>query len=181
MAEPNGVRMNSHPGDSSRFVAGLGPLTDLVIERLRVSDDVAAAKFGTGQPIDAPAREKQELDEVRRQAAILGLDRDATVVFFQNQITASKIVQRGLFRRWAERPDLVPATRPDLAEIRERLDRLTTELLKELVATDAIRRPTAQCRARLLVARLSGQIANHLDELHRHALAAALASVCSPA
>ncbi|MGP3937228.1 hypothetical protein [Nonomuraea sp. KM88] len=33
----------------------LGALTDLVVGRLRVSDDVAASKFGTDSPIDDPA------------------------------------------------------------------------------------------------------------------------------
>src|SRR3979490_3044629 len=42
----------------------LGSLTDLVIQRLLVSDQVAASKFGTDSPIDAPAREQQELDAV---------------------------------------------------------------------------------------------------------------------
>jgi chorismate mutase len=57
-------------------------LTGLAITRLLVSDRVAASKLGTGQPIDDPAREQQELDQVRHQAVVLGIDLTATVQFF---------------------------------------------------------------------------------------------------
>ncbi|MYR55181.1 gamma subclass chorismate mutase AroQ, partial [Streptomyces sp. SID625] len=117
----------------------LGPLTGLVIERIRVGDDVAAAKFGTGAPIEDPAREGRVLDQVRAQAAAAGLDPDAAVAFFRDQITASKITQRGLFARWTARPGEAPATRPDLGPIRERLDRLTRALLDELKDTERSR------------------------------------------
>lgn len=156
-------------------------MTDLAIQRLLVSDQVAAAKFGTGQPIDDPAREQQELAQVRQQAVILGIDPTATVQFFQDQITAGKIVQRGLFKQWTAHPAQAPTTRPDLGTIRQQLDQLTTEILQQLVSTRDIRHRTAACRIQLAEARVSGEILNRLDGLHRHALAVALESVCSPA
>lgn len=42
----------------------LVPLVDLAAQRVLVGDKVAAAKFGTDQPIDDPAREQQILDSV---------------------------------------------------------------------------------------------------------------------
>jgi chorismate mutase len=169
------------PVDSPRSISGLGPLTDSAITRLLVSDQVAASKFGTGQPIDDPAREQQELALVKQQALNLGIDPTSTVQFFQDQITASKIVQRGLFQLWTEHPDLAPTTRPSLATIRQELDQLTTQILGQLKSTQNIRLEDPLCRVQLATARLSGERANHLDALHRHALDVALKSVCSSA
>jgi chorismate mutase len=147
---------------------------------LLVSDQVAASKFGTGQPIDDPAREQQELSQVRQQAVALGIGPTATVQFFRDQIAASKIVQRGLFRLWTAHPHLAPATRPDLGTIRQELGQLTTQILRQLQSTQDIRRRIPLCRAQLLEDQWSGEITNHLDSLHRHALDVALKSVCSP-
>ena len=156
----------------------LGPLTGLVVQRLKVSDQVAAAKFGTDKPIDDPVREQQELAEVRAQATALGIDPDRTAAFFQDQIAASKVVQRGLFDRWTQHPDQAPTTRPDLNEIRVELDQLTTSLLQQLVATDGVRHPGIACRVQVTEAQLSAIVIDRLDGLHRDALRTALRSVC---
>jgi chorismate mutase-like protein len=157
----------------------LGGLIDLVVERLRVSDDVAAAKFGTGAPIDDPVREQQVLDQVRAQAAALGLDPDAATAFFQDQISASKVVQRGLFARWTAHPDEAPTTRPDLGEIRARLDQLTAALLQQLKATVDVRDEPISCTIQLALATGSAVVLDGLDALHRRALRTAVDSVCS--
>ena len=155
-----------------------GPLADLAVQRLLVSDQVAAAKFGTDKPIDDPAREQQVLADARTRAVALGIDPDATAKFFQGQIDASKTVQRGLFARWTEHPEQAPTTRPDLTVIRGQLDQLTTELLQQLVATNDIRQPTARCGIQLFRAELVSELRTHLDQLHRDALRVALAPVC---
>jgi chorismate mutase len=136
-------------------------LLELVLARLRLSDQVAAAKFGTGAPIDDPARERQELAAIRRQATSTGLDERAVVGFFTDQITASKMVQRSLFRRWTDHPDQAPTDRPDLGALRAELDRLTTGLLDQLgrQRDDGVAVPAG------------------LDPLHRDALRIALRSV----
>jgi chorismate mutase-like protein len=159
----------------------LGPLTDLVIQRLLVGDQVAASKFGTSTPIDDPVREQQELATVRQAGQAMGLDPAATAQFFQDQITASKIVQRGLFQRWTAHPDLAPTSRPNLNSIRTQLDRITTGLLEQLKATQGIRKKARPCTVALTLAHLSGEEKNHLDTVHRQALSAALQSTCSPA
>ncbi|MFE2642659.1 chorismate mutase [Streptomyces nigra] len=156
----------------------LGPLTALVIERLLVSDQVAASKFGTARPIDDPAREQQVLDEVRLQAGPLGLDPDATVSFFRDQITASKVVQKGLFTRWTAHPDEAPTTRPDLTKIRTQLDQITAELLQELKATRNLCNSALSCNLQLALATQSGIAVKGLDKLHRQALRGATDSVC---
>ncbi|WP_344864984.1 chorismate mutase [Amycolatopsis ultiminotia] len=157
----------------------LGALTGLVIKRLLVSDDVAAAKFGTDSPIDDPVREQQVLDQVRDQATELGLDPVAATAFFQDQITASKVVQKGLFARWTAHPDEAPTTRPDLDQIRTRLNQLTTDLLNELKATVPVRGEPTICTVELAVAAGSGAVLDHLDSLHRQALRGAVHSVCT--
>ncbi|WP_324828047.1 MULTISPECIES: chorismate mutase [Streptomyces] len=157
----------------------LGSLTDIVIQRLLVSDQVAASKFGTNSPIADPAREQQELDAVRQQAGTLGLDPDATVAFFRDQITASKVVQKGLFARWTAYPDEAPTTRPDLTQIRTQLDQLTTELLQGLKTTQHLRSTPVACTVQLALATQSGSIIDRLDALHRQALETATQSVCT--
>lgn len=178
-----GAPMNAGPStdalESDGSLGRLGRLTDLVVQRLRVSDDVAASKYGTASPIDDPAREQQVLEQVRSQAGDLGLDPVPATAFFQDQITASKVVQKGLFARWAAHPEEAPTTRPDLGQIRARLDQLTTDLLGELKATVRLRDEPTACAVRLAVSTSSGAVLEGLDVLHRQALTRAVRSVCA--
>lgn len=172
-AAPTSSAAESRPAPG-RFAA----LTDLAVQRLQISDQVAAAKFGTGLPISDPAREQQELAQVRQDALQLGVNPDLAVAFFQQQITASKIVQEGLFDLWTAHPELAPTSRPDLGVIRAELDRLTTEIMQRLVVDQASMTDTHDCRASLARARTSAAVADGLDHLHRRALSTALSSVC---
>lgn len=164
--------MSAEPSPDGQ-VTRLAPLIDLVVARLLVTDDVAAAKFGAGAPVDDPAREREVLDQVRARARDAGVDPDVAVAFFRDQITASKEVQRGLLAHWAAHPTEAPATRPDLAAIRERLDELTTGLLRELAA--ALEPRAVPCPGR--VAPAVRARARGLDALHRRAVEAATRSV----
>lgn len=156
----------------------LGPLTDLTIDRLTIGDEVAAAKFGTGRPIDDPTREQQLLSQVRADAQALGLDADSAVRIFADAIEANKVVQRGLFTYWQAHPREAPTTRPDLAALRQELDRLTTAILAELALTEALRHTALPCRIQLGLAVSSGTAGHRLDRLHRQALATAVPSIC---
>ncbi len=161
-------------------VGPLGELTDLAVERVQVADLVAAAKFGTTQPIDDPAREQQVLDTVRTKATALGLNPENAARFFRAQIEANKLVQRGLYARWTEHPEEVPQRRPDLGtEVRPILDRLTTEILAELKDTERLRKPTLKCEIHATIAERSAVVLHHLDRLHENALAEAMRTVCS--
>ncbi|MFE0420021.1 chorismate mutase [Streptomyces tendae] len=180
MAADAHVTTGPASGTAAKPLGRLGPLTDLIIERILVSDDVAASKFGTDSPIEDPVREAQVLDSVRKQAEAAGVDADTAVAFFRDQITASKIVQRGLFARWTAHPEEAPTTRPDLGPIRSKLDQLTTALLAELKDTEQVRDKPVACGVQLTLASVSGAAVEHLDVLHRQALSTATDSVCHP-
>lgn len=160
-------------------IGPLGELTDLAVKRVQVADLVAAAKFGTTQPIDDPAREKVVLDNVRTRSTELGIDPEDAVRFFRAQIEANKFVQRGLYVRWTEHPEQAPTRRPDLGtEVRPILDRLTTDILAELEDTEPIRRPTLKCEVHATIAERSAVVLHRLDRLHEDALAEAMRDVC---
>jgi chorismate mutase len=159
--------------------AALGDLADLVVERIALADLVAAAKFGTGEPIDDPAREHQVLDTVAAAAPGAGVDPDEAQRFFRDQIEANKVVQRGLHARWTAHPELRPTERPDLAaQVRPELDRLTTALLEGLRDSAPVRHAPDGCDCDHALARATSDAGADLDALHREALGVALRSVC---
>ncbi len=138
---------------------------------------MAAAKYGTGGPIDDPAREKQVLDTVARAAREAGADPQVTVRIFRDQIEANKAVQRDLFRRWDADPSSVPRERPDLAEVREEINRINGELVRGIAASAAAR-TAPYCGGVLAAATAHVRHTERLDALHSGALARALRSVC---
>lgn len=109
-------------------------LPELVLRRLAISEQVAAAKFGAGRAVDDPVREQRELARVRDLAREIGLDPDLAAGFLADQIAASKQVQRQLFERWTEHPGDRPTGGPDLSVLRAELDGLTVALLDRLAA-----------------------------------------------
>jgi chorismate mutase len=130
-----------------RRAGSLKPLARLILERIMLADKVAAAKFGTGRPIDDPVREHQQLNRVAELSAGMGLDPRVSTEFFRDQIEANKVVQRGLHALWADHPELRPAARPDLAgEVRPRLDELTAQILDGLRAISGGRGGTGSGR-----------------------------------
>jgi hypothetical protein len=46
-------------------------LTELMIQRIVIGDDVAASKYFSGKPVDDPVREQQILDSVRQVSAAI--------------------------------------------------------------------------------------------------------------
>ncbi|WP_030986483.1 chorismate mutase [Streptomyces sp. NRRL S-1813] len=158
----------------------LGPLAGLSAERLATGDLVAAAKWGTGGPIDDPAREQEVLDAVADQARRLGADPAATVRIFRDQIEASKVVQRGLHRRWHADPAQAPTTRPDLDEVRKEINRINGELVRAIARSPHVR-SAPYCTPLLTVAAAQVRHERHLDGLHTAALARSLRSVCDKA
>ncbi|RNG22664.1 chorismate mutase, partial [Streptomyces botrytidirepellens] len=158
----------------------LRPLAGLSADRLLVADQVAAAKWGTDSPIDDPAREQQVLDAVAEQAREVGGDPGATVRIFRDQIEASKVVQRGLYRRWQADPSSAPTERPDLGEVRLEINRINGELVRAIAdAADA--RTAPSCPGLLLAGALATGHEKRLDGLHAVALTRALPSVCETA
>ncbi|MCL7497696.1 chorismate mutase [Streptomyces sp. MCA2] len=171
----------AHSAHSAHSAHGrLGPLAGLSAERLATGDLVAAAKWGTGGPIDDPAREQEVLDAVADQARRLGADPAATVRIFRDQIEASKVVQRGLHRRWHADPAQAPTTRPDLDEVRKEINRINGELVRA-IARSPHARSAPYCAPLLTVAAAQIRHERHLDGLHTMALARSLRSVCDGA
>ncbi|GLV77748.1 chorismate mutase [Streptomyces hygroscopicus] len=166
------------PGGPVR--ASLRPLVELSAERALVADEVAAAKWGTDSPIDDPAREREVLDAVARQAEELGADPVATARIFRDQIEASKVVQRGLYRRWAADPAQAPTDRPDLGRIRLEINRINGELVRA-IADSAALREAPSCEGRLTAGAAAVIHGRRLDTLHTVALGRALPSVCERA
>ncbi|WP_039936670.1 chorismate mutase [Streptomyces himastatinicus] len=158
----------------------LRPLAGLSADRLLVADQVAAAKWGTDSPIDDPAREKEVLDAVAEQAEEAGASPGATVRIFRDQIEASKVVQRGLYRKWQADPSSAPTERPDLAKIRLEINRINGELV-HAIADSATARTAPSCPGLLLARALATGHEKRLDGLHAVALTRALPSVCETA
>ncbi|MET9558248.1 gamma subclass chorismate mutase AroQ [Streptomyces sp. NPDC006645] len=175
------VAQSQPAGSALSAGRGLTALTDLFAERLLVADKVAAAKYGTDRPIDDPARERDILDDVASRAVGLGLDPDAVVAVFGDQIEANKVFQRGLYARWDAHPDERPTHRPDLdKEVRPALDRITAQLLDTLAATEGVR-SSPSCEVRLYGAAAWSAYGHELDVLHLTGMERALLSTCAPA
>jgi chorismate mutase len=155
-----------------------GSLVDLAVQRILVSDEVAATKFRSGTPVEDLPRERQVLAEAGRRAVQMGLDGELAARFLRSQIYASKIVQRGMLARWEAHPEEVPSTAPDLESIRDRLDELTEQLLEQLRCTQATHRLASLCR-RLQEVRIPVAAVHRLDALHRRALDLATEWACS--
>ncbi|MFF3540235.1 chorismate mutase [Streptomyces platensis] len=155
----------------------LRPLAALSAERLATADLVAAAKWGTGGPVDDPAREQEVLRAVAEQARQLGADPAVTVRFFRDQIEANKIVQRGLHRAWDADPGRAPTERPDLGQVRKEINRINHELVQAL-ADSPQARSAPYCGPLLTAAAVRVRHERQLDALHTTALARSLRSVC---
>ncbi|MER6197447.1 chorismate mutase [Streptomyces sp. NPDC001586] len=156
----------------------LGTIVRLAAERVMTADTVAAAKWGTVQPIDDPSREKTVLGRAASQAAKLGIDRATVQRIFKDQIAANKDVQRALYAQWQEHPAEQPTRRPDLAtQVRPVLDRVDNQLLTAIQqAQPLLSRP--DCDALIERGKATTVQAMSLDAIHRSGLDQALAHTC---
>jgi chorismate mutase len=163
------------PGTSAD---GLGQVVQLAAQRTRVSDRVAAAKLGTGQPVTDPEREAVVVADARAQADRDGVDPEWVARVVLDQIAASTQVQNDLLRQWTEHPDSRPAEQPDLAQVRPEITRISNELVAALKIAEPAR-VRADCSSSLAAA-VKAQ-AGELDDIHKAALDRALKSVCDQA
>jgi chorismate mutase len=165
--------------ESTGSAAQLDALVELVVERLSLARDVAAAKYGSGDPIDDPIREQQVLRSAGCALNVTSVSRRTGMQFFQDQIEASKVVQRGLYHRWYRHPEEIPATSPDLAaEVRPKLDRITAQIIQQFRCMNEVPSFKPGDVADLIDRRLSAAVPERqLPRLHRHAAAFAMRSL----
>lgn len=164
------------PGETAQG-SPLRSVAELSARRLATGDLVAAAKWGTGGPVDDPARERRVLDSAAERAGQLGADPWLTRLVFRDQIEANKAVQRGLHRLWRDHPSEAPTERPRLDDVRKEVDRLNEALVRAVADSAPYRRAAPLCRVALAVSAGRVSRARSLDELHSTALAGSLKSV----
>lgn len=152
-------------------------LARLAAERVLTADQVAASKWVSGRPIEDPARERQVLADMDVRARELGVDRATAQRIFEDQIEASKIVQRRLHDRWSANPQEAPTEAPDLTRVRDRINRINAEMLaatreaQPLLAAPEC--PAARDKARARVAKDM-----RLEPPYRQGLHRALERLC---
>lgn len=158
----------------------LPELLDAMAQRLAVADQVARSKYDSGKPVLDETRERQVLDSVGQAAKDADVSPSTARTFFAAQMEANKLVQYGLLDAWRRgaRPLPLPATTPDLAGLRTRLDTLQTRLLAGLAATRDLRAAT-DCPAQLDKALTAHFATAKPDDLHRLALLRALGDFCA--
>ncbi|MFD6099730.1 gamma subclass chorismate mutase AroQ [Nocardiopsis flavescens] len=154
----------------------LAPVVELSADRLATAELIAAAKWHSGEPVEAPEREAQVLAQAERSARLLGGDPAFALAFMRDQIEANKVIQRGRHADWYAHPERRPRRAPDLAGARADLDRLTPALVGALADAG----PGAPgCEAELAGAAHRVAAERGLDGSGRTALAVSLASVCA--
>ncbi|TWI49300.1 chorismate mutase [Pseudomonas duriflava] len=152
-------------------------LLDKINERVAIADQVALSKWDSGKPVFDAQREADVLVRVGSQASAHGLLSDDARRFFTDQIEANKWVQYGLLAQWHMANQAPDTTRPDLASLRQRLDRLQGELLNALRQAEPIRH-REECPHAAAAAIDAYATAHSLDSLHRLALVRGMANVC---
>ena len=108
-------------------------LVDFMTARLKVSREVAWAKFQRHSKINDSAREAAVLSSLQSQGRNMGLSDTTVAWFFKPQFKASKRVQTELVREWQSGHSLPTTPQKDLQhEIRPIVDKISREILEEL-------------------------------------------------
>jgi len=111
-----------------------------VVQRLVLAQDVTAAKYGSGAPVDDPACELTVLEPTAQGLESMEFYQPVVMPFFRDQIEADKVIQRELHHRWCRHSEEVPNGNRDLkAEAGPRLDRITTQVVRQLKCPEETR------------------------------------------
>jgi chorismate mutase-like protein len=116
----------------------------LMRDRLALMHDVARAKWNAHRPVADPDRERALLREMEERGRAHALDPALARAFFAAQMEAARCVQEADIRRWQSEGHSPFRDAPDLATLRQRIDRLNLDLLAALAAS----RPLLQDEAR---------------------------------
>ncbi|MFJ4372771.1 gamma subclass chorismate mutase AroQ [Pseudomonas japonica] len=175
---PLAEKAQQAPASSQTFSTAapstLTALLDSIDQRLDLAEAVALYKWDHGQPVQVAPRERQVLDQARRQSSSHGLDEQRAADFFADQIEANRLLQYGALSGWYAEGRAPEIPRRDLgSQLRPRLDHLRDELLARLAAFDQQRPPRCeQVLAQALQQRGS-------DPLRRVALTRASGRLCA--
>ncbi|MBA1230201.1 chorismate mutase [Pseudomonas viridiflava] len=154
--------------------SALEPLLQAITERLTIADQVALSKWDSGKAVEDPPREQQVISAAQARAAEFKLNPDDVQRLFRAQIEANKRVQNALLEQWhaaGKAPDTKRLSLVD--DIRPKLDRLQTELLRAYADFQPIR-DAKDCQALLSAALKRHQS----DAIHDQALVLATADLC---
>ncbi|MCV4262130.1 chorismate mutase [Pseudomonas capsici] len=151
------------------------PLLQAISERLTIADQVALSKWDSGKAVEDPPREQQVISAAQARAAEFKLDPDDVQRLFRAQIEANKRVQNALLEQWHTAGKAPDTTRQSLVDdIRPRLDRLQTELLRAYADFQPVR-TSDNCQAVLDTA-----LKHHrTDPIHDQALVLATTDLCA--
>jgi chorismate mutase len=158
----------------------LGTVARLVVRRLALGEEVAAAKYGSRQSIDDPVRERLVIQAAAGALRENATRRDIGLRFARDQIEANRVIQRGLHQRWYAHPAEVPATRRDLAtQIRPDLDQVTSALMRQFTGLTDLSRLHRHVIEDLIDRQFAATMpAPPLPKLYRHAALFALRTFC---
>ena len=172
------AEMVSKAGGASAEVS-LDALVVLIAKRLMLGADVAVTKFIHGTRIDDPIREKEILDWVANRPTGGSRGREAAVAFFQDQIVANKILQRGLHNYWRANPDDFPVGRRDLIEeIRPQLNTINNHMMLLLLSIPHLSRDQLTASNHLLDVKLEDNLyLRQLGDIRHEAACVALRSL----
>lgn len=156
----------------------LSDLVDAAAARLQVADDVAAIKWRTGGAIEDPARVGQQLAKLAADAAGNDLDPDYVRRVFADQIAATEAAEHYRFAQWKLDPAAAPASAPELAASRARIDGFNQVMLAEIGQRWQLLH-SSECAGQLDEATRTVSATRQLDEFYRQALSSATQDYCA--
>jgi chorismate mutase len=152
-------------------------LVDAATQRLQTADPVAASKWKTAGSIEDPQRVDQVLAAVSTAANRKGVDAGYVRRIFTDQIDATEAIEYTRFAQWKLDPGSAPSVAPDLSSSRTIIDRLNSEMVKQIAMHWPVLR-SPDCTATLDDARTAIVQSRMLDPLYQQALSFSTHSYC---
>src|SRR5258707_11913537 len=127
-------------GYGKNAVGQLQPLVETTAHRLMIGEQVALAKWDSGNAVEDAPREAQVILGAMKDGVAKGLDESSVSNFFNAQIEANKFVQYALLADWYRTGKAREHAPVDLLKlIRPQLDEVQKSLIAELVDTASVR------------------------------------------